>query len=83
MDPGSIGVFVPITAMVMWGAVKIANTFAHNRPSGSDPETTGRLRALEDEVGALRQDLAEAQERLDFSERLLSQQRPEGPGQAK
>lgn len=83
MDPGSIGVFVPITAMVVWGGVKIANTFARNRVSGSDPETTGRLQTLEDEVGLLRQELAETQERLDFSERLLSQQRPEGPNAAK
>jgi hypothetical protein len=35
-----------------------------------------RLQALENEVGSLRHELGEAQERIDFAERLLSQQRP-------
>jgi hypothetical protein len=35
-----------------------------------------RLQALENEVGSLRQELGEAQERIDFAERLLAQQRP-------
>ena len=33
------------------------------------------FQSLADEVGALRQELAEAQERLDFTERLLAQER--------
>jgi hypothetical protein len=32
---------------------------------------------LEQEVGALRQDIVEAQERLDFTERLLAQHNPD------
>jgi len=39
---------------------------------GAEAEA-GRLEALEDEVSKLRQELGEAQERLDFFERLLSQ----------
>ena len=40
-------------------------------PGGS--ELQDRLEALEPEVSMLRQELSEAQERLDFAERLLAQ----------
>jgi hypothetical protein len=45
---------------------------------GSSSELQAGLEALEVEVGQMRQELTEAQERLDFAERLLAQ-RPE-PG---
>lgn len=51
------------------------------RPATGEREA--RLEDVEDEVSALRQELSEAQERLDFTERLLAQ-RPErrvGPEQ--
>lgn len=38
-------------------------------------EVQDRLEALDAEVGRLRQELGEAQERLDFAERLLAQKR--------
>ena len=76
MDPGSVGVFIPICAILCWGAVKIARIQAESRKS-QDPETANRLQALENEVGALRQEMGEAQERLDFAERLLAQRPPE------
>jgi hypothetical protein len=79
MDPGAVGVFVPITAMAVWGAVKIARIRAEAQTSKPDPEMAERLHALEHEVGLLRQELSEAQERLDFSERLLTQNRPDRP----
>jgi len=41
-------------------------------------ELQPRLEALEFEVGNLRRELSEAQERLDFAERVLAQ-RPEPP----
>lgn len=40
-------------------------------------EVTGRLEALEHDVRSLHQELAEAQERLDFAERLLTKARDE------
>jgi hypothetical protein len=45
------------------------------RPGQADPdaEMEARVEALELEVSSLRQELAEAQERLDFAERLLAQ----------
>lgn len=75
MDPGAVGVFIPIAAILAWGAVKIATIQSEHKKS-LDPDTTDRLQALESEVGSLRQELGEAQERIDFTERLLAQQRP-------
>ncbi len=40
-------------------------------PRGSEPQA--RLEALEAEMGNLRQELSEMQERLDFTERMLAQ----------
>ena len=40
-------------------------------PRGSEPQA--RLEALEAEMGNLRQELSETQERLDFAERMLAQ----------
>ena len=75
MDPGTVGVFIPIAAILAWGAVRIATIQAGHK-KGAEPDTSSRLQELENEVGALRQELSEAQERIDFTERMLSQQRP-------
>ena len=69
MDSGTVGVFIPIAAILAWGAVRIATIQAQAK-------RTDRLQSLENEVGSLRQELGEAQERIDFAERLLAQQRP-------
>jgi hypothetical protein len=45
-------------------------------PAGGEAPAPARLEALEAEVSSMRQELAEAQERLDFAERVLAQ-RPE------
>jgi hypothetical protein len=75
MDPGTVGVFIPIAAILAWGAVRIATIQAHAKQT-SDPQMSDRLQSRENEVGSLRQELGEAQERIDFAERLLAQQRP-------
>jgi hypothetical protein len=75
MDSGSVGVFIPIAAILAWGAVKIV-TIQTQAKRMSDPQMSDRLQSLENEVGSLRQELGEAQERIDFAERLLAQQRP-------
>ena len=78
MDPGSIGALVPVAAILMFGAVKIAKIQAQARggTGGTDPDAAGRLQALESELGTLRQELGEVHERLDFAERLLAQRPP-------
>ena len=78
MDPQvflTAGVTVIIAAMGTWGAVKIAKIITHSRAAG-DPDTTAHLQALDQEVGTLRREMMETQERLDFAERMLAQ-RPE------
>jgi hypothetical protein len=75
MDAGSLALLIPIVAIVGGISVKIARIFAQTRGAPTDPGLPGRLTALEEEVGSLRHELTEAQERLDFTERLLSQQR--------
>jgi len=60
-----------IAAMGTWGVVKIAKIIAQSRVAG-DPDTAAHLRALDQEVGTLRQEMLETQERLEFAERLLA-----------
>jgi hypothetical protein len=77
MDPNSLAPLIPIAAIAAWGAVKIAKIHAQSRAAGADPDTAGRLQALEQEVGTLRQEMVEAHERLDFAERVLAQHTPD------
>jgi hypothetical protein len=76
-NPSAHAGLIPIVAIAGGCAVKIARITAQSRSRLSDPDTSARLAALGDEVGALRQELAEAQERIDFTERLLTRQRTE------
>jgi hypothetical protein len=79
MDAGSIGVLVPVAAILVFGAVKIAKIKAQALALGGgalDPDAAARLEALESELGTLRQELGEVHERLDFAERLLAQHAP-------
>ena len=77
MNPELLAPLIPIAAIAGWVAVKIAKIQAASRAAGADPDTAGRLQALEQEVGALRQEMAETHERLDFTERLLAQHPPD------
>jgi hypothetical protein len=67
---------IPVLALFFNGMVKLTRA----RQEGArlaDPETAARLEALEQDVAALRHELAETQERLDFTERLLVRSREE------
>ncbi len=77
MDPGSLGILVPIVAMGAWAAVKVTKIKAESHTAGADPDTAGRLQTLEGDLGTLRQELSEVHERLDFAERLLAQRPPD------
>jgi hypothetical protein len=76
MDPGSLALLIPIVAIAAGAAVKVAKIVTQGRNRDGDPQTSERLAALEDEVVALRGEVDETHERLDFTERLLAQQRP-------
>lgn len=56
--------------------VKVARLFATRRES-LPADVTARIEELEHGMQGIQQELAEAQERLDFAERLLSAAREE------
>lgn len=76
MDPGDLTqlILVATTALVVgrlgWSLARLIDRRA-SRPQETSEPTADRLRALEDEQVALRQELAELQERQDFTERVL------------
>ena len=76
MGPDTLAPLIPVAAILVWGAVKIAKIRTQGRATGADPEAAARLEALESELGTLRQELGEVHERLDFAERLLAQHAP-------
>ena len=65
-------VTIIIAAIGTSGAVKIAKVIAQSGVA-RDPDTAARLQALEQEVSALRQEMVEEHERLEFAERVLAQ----------
>lgn len=67
---------IPVAAIVIGGMVKIARYRALGDGAEGQAEVRARLEALEVEVGTLRQELGETQERLDFAERLLTRGEP-------
>jgi len=72
MDAGTLALLIPIVALIAGAAVKVARIHAGGRRQGQDEALPTRLSALEHEVTVLRGELAEAQERIDFTERLLA-----------
>lgn len=77
MDPDVLAPLIPVVAILAFAGVKIARIWAQGRPNVQAPETDARLAALEEEMTAVRRQLEETHERLDFTERLLAQQRTE------
>jgi hypothetical protein len=78
MDPQALVLLIPIAAIVMTGLVKIARIWAPVAQQQSLPATRHleeRLEAVEQELGQLRGNLSDTQERLDFAERVLAQSR--------
>lgn len=76
MNPDILALLIPIVAIIAFAAVKIVRIRA-NRPESAPADVTARLEGLEHEVQGLQQELAETQERLDFTERLLTKAREE------
>ncbi|HXM38657.1 MAG TPA: hypothetical protein VN908_08370 [Gemmatimonadales bacterium] len=83
MDRQTLALLIPIMALsiglaatILRGLVRLQKA----RGAGgipADEDFAARLDAVEQEVGSLRQQLAEAQERIDFAERLLARPRDE------
>lgn len=90
MGPDMIPLFGMLTGIVttglfFWGVIGVARSpigqaFAR-RIQGKygdrhDPELIEEISALRDQVDSLQQQLSETQERVEFTERLLSRERP-------
>jgi methyl-accepting chemotaxis protein len=69
---------LPIVAVLVWGAVKVLGPISQAlaRRIGGHADVSddmkAELTAVHQEMGQLREQLAEMQERLDFTERLLA-----------
>jgi len=66
-----VALMIPVAAIVMGGLIKLAKLRA-GRDERLPSEVEARLQAMEEELHVLRQELSEANERLDFTERLLA-----------
>jgi hypothetical protein len=73
-----LGLMIPLLALSIGGMLVLSRTrigeALARRISGNtrDPEVEAQLDALEDELTRLRGQLGETNERLDFTERLLT-----------
>ncbi len=83
MDPNVLAPLIPVVAILAFAGVKVAKILTSSRAQAPDADTVGRLTALEDEMGMVRRQLDEAHERLEFTERLLAQQRTDRLGPPK
>lgn len=79
MDKQALAVMIPVLAVFFTGLVVLSRTVigkAIARRISGDQQTGDdvhqHLVELETEMAAMRQELLEAQERLDFAERLLA-----------
>ena len=66
-----LALLIPVSAIVMGGLIKVARYRAMGSGDGGE-DTRLRLDAMEQELHAVRQELMETQERMDFAERLLA-----------
>jgi len=79
MNPGTLGVFIPIIGLmigffVVFSKSELGRALAQRIAgrAGASPELESEVRELRGEVEALRAELGETQERLDFTERMLA-----------
>jgi len=85
MDKQVIALFIPIVALaiplaaiIFYGLLRVARMRleeARVHAGALDKGSEAEIATLRDEVGEVRRELSEVQERLDFAERLLSQAR--------
>jgi hypothetical protein len=89
MDPEVILVFAPILGVLgvcgllglkIWSNYKLK---MRETPGGDNERLADAVHQLHEEVGSMREDVAELHERMDFTERVLSEVRSKnaiGPG---
>ena len=71
MDPRALALLIPVIALAI-GFIVVLKMPRKAFGFRANPELEDRVEALEQQLGTMRQELTEAQERLDFAERLLA-----------
>jgi hypothetical protein len=84
MDKQVLGVLIPVLAVFFAGLVAVSRTVIGRAlarriggEEGAAPALAGEVQELRAEVEALRGELMETQERLDFTERMIASGRKE------
>ena len=75
MDVAPLVLAIPIVAIISSTVVKITRMKMMREGQVLPREVSARIDALEQDVRNLQEELGQAQERLDFTERLLSKAR--------
>ena len=78
MDHLTVALFIPVAVIVMGGLTQVARELTRSRRRDMTA-LDAHVEALEHELRAVRSDLAETQERLDFAERVLAQSQERKP----
>lgn len=77
-----VAMLIPVTAIIFHGMQKVARIKLEEtrlRAGMGGESSAPEVASLREEVGELRRELSEVQERLDFTERLLTRAREEAP----
>jgi uncharacterized protein YlxW (UPF0749 family) len=74
MQPDALAPLIPIAAIIMFGLVQISKHWRGQPQSrAANKQLEERLGAVEEQLANLQGELSDAQERLDFAERVLAQ----------
>ena len=89
MAPEVLAIFVPILGILGGVGLVGLKIWTNHKlkmramPDGDNERLTEAVQQLSDDVGSMREDIAEIHERLEFTERMLSEVRSKnaiGPG---
>ncbi len=89
MQPEILGIFVPILAIIVFFGLMGLKTWSNHKlkmretSDGDSERLTEAVQQLHDEFGSMREEVAELHERVDFTERMLSEVKSRnaiGPG---
>ena len=89
MGPGTLPILIPIIGVCGFVGIMALKIWTNHQlrmrelPGSDNEHLTEAVQQLHDEVGSMREDLAEIHERMDFTERMLSEVRSRnaiGPG---
>jgi hypothetical protein len=74
MDPGFAAFWmITVVALLSGTAIKVVSLWSKRHHGPGSTELSDRVEAMEGELAALQRELAETQERLDFTERVMAQ----------